>query len=338
MHNRERPIISLLATGGTIAGSKTSSNPDSACYIPGCISAEYLISTIPELQQVADLRVEQIANIGSQDMSYAIWCNLSKRINLLLQDPDINGIVITHGTDTLEETAYFLSLVTECTKPLVLVGAMRPITALSGDGAANLYNAVALAASPMGFSQGPLVVMQEDIHYAREVQKTATSGMNAFESPNRGCAGFIHNGKPIMYSLSSPVLGPASVNKFDIEKLSNLQWPRVEIIYAYSGMDGVFIDYLCARVRGIILAGLGNGNASISAMRALERAVARGVTVVRASRTGSGFILPGTEMEHNTHGFINANDLSPHKARILLMVSLVFGDQGSYLQACFDQY
>ena len=182
-----KPKIVILATGGTIAGAQASSSQ--VGYTSGSFSVDDLIKAVPQLSDLADLSGEQVANIGSQTMNHEVWLKLAKRVNEVLADKKTDGVVITHGTDTMEETAYFLSLVVKSDKPVVLVGSMRPATAIGADGPANLYNAVALAADPDARGLGPLVVLNDEIHYAREAQKMNTTELNTFHSPNRGRAG-----------------------------------------------------------------------------------------------------------------------------------------------------
>ncbi|WP_424624727.1 asparaginase, partial [Achromobacter marplatensis] len=195
------PVVAVLATGGTIAGAQADAT--SAGYKAGSFSVNDLLAAVPQLAGIAEIRAEQVANVGSQNMTHDVWRTLAERVDTLCQDASVAGIVITHGTDTLEETAYFLSLVIQHDKPVVLAGAMRPATALGAEGPANLYNAVALARHPDARGRGPLVVMNEDVHYAREIQKIASAGLCAFASPNRGRAGVMHGGAPCFYSRNT---------------------------------------------------------------------------------------------------------------------------------------
>lgn len=208
MPEQALPVIAVLATGGTIAGAQADAT--SAGYKAGSFSVGDLLAAVPQLAGLAEIRAEQVANVGSQNMTHAVWRALAQRVEALCADPSVAGIVITHGTDTLEETAYFLSLVIRHDKPVVLVGAMRPATALGAEGPANLYNAVALARHPDARGRGPLVVMNEDVHYAREIQKIASAGINAFASPNRGRAGVMHGGTPCFYSRNTTTHGTQS--------------------------------------------------------------------------------------------------------------------------------
>ncbi len=331
---RALPRIALLATGGTIAGAQAQAN--TATYKAGALSVANLVDAVPALAGLARIQAEQIANIGSQNMSHAVWAALARRIDELDGDDAVHGIVITHGTDTLEETAYFLSLVARTEKPLVLVGAMRPATALGAEGPANLYNAVALAASAAARGRGPLVVMNEDIHYAREVQKIASMGLCAFASPNRGRAGVMHGGQPHFYSRNTT--RHTRDSEFTLAALETAGWPRVDIVHAHAGMDGLVIDALAGHAAGIVLAGVGDGNAADAALAALSRAAAAGVAVVRASRTGSGLVARGVEVDDAGLGFVAAGELNPQKARVLLMLALSASRDPAQWQRCFEQY
>jgi L-asparaginase len=328
------PTITVLATGGTIAGTQVQAG--SVGYRAGALSVSYLLQAVPQLASVAQIRAEHVASIGSQNMSHAIWADLARRIDALDADPDVHGIVITHGTDTLEETAYFLSLVARTAKPLVLTGAMRPATALGAEGPANLHDAVALAACADAGSRGPLVVMNEDIHYAREVQKIASTGLSAFASPNRGRAGVMHGGRPVFFSRNTT--RHTTDSEFSLQAIEEAGWPRVDIVYAHAGMDDQPIDALAGHAAGLVLAGVGDGYASDAALDALGRAVEAGVAVVRASRTGSGLVARDVEVDDAARGFIAAGELSPQKARILLMLALSTGNGPAHWQRCFDQY
>ena len=328
------PAITLLATGGTIAGAQ--SEDAAHAYRAGAVPVGQLLAAVPGLERLARIQAEQVANVGSQNMTHAVWAELARRIEALCRDPAVDGIVVTHGTDTLEETAYFLSLVIRHDKPLVLVGAMRPATAPGADGPANLFHAVALAGNAAARGRGPLVVMNEDIHYAREVQKVACAGVNAFASPNRGRAGVMRGSAASFFSRNDTLHSTASA--FSLQALEAAGWPRVDVVHAGVGLDGELVDFLAARSRGIVLAGVGDGNATDLALRALQRAAGAGVAVVRASRTGSGRVARNVEVDDDALGFIAAGELSPQKARILLMLGLSLTQDPAVLQDFFDRY
>ena len=328
------PVVAVLATGGTIAGAQADAT--SAGYKAGSFSVNDLLAAVPQLAGIADIRAEQVANVGSQNMTHEVWRALAERVETLCQDASVAGIVITHGTDTLEETAYFLSLVIPHDKPVVLVGAMRPATALGAEGPANLYNAVALARHPDARGRGPLVVMNEDVHYAREIQKIASAGLCAFASPNRGRAGVMHGGVPCFYSRNTTT--HTTQSEFSLTLLQQAGWPRVDIVYAHANLQADLIDFLAGLADGIVLAGVGDGNATDLGVDALSRAVAGGTAVVRASRTGSGFVARDVELDDASLGFIAAGDLNPQKSRILLMLGLSVTRDTAALQAIFDRY
>ena len=334
MPERALPVIAVLATGGTIAGAQ----PDAtaAGYKAGSVGVGELLAAVPQLAAIADIRAEQVANVGSQNMTHEVWRALALRVDALCQDPSVAGIVITHGTDTLEETAYFLSLVIRHDKPIVLVGAMRPATALGAEGPANLYNAVALARHPDARGRGPLVVMNEDLHYAREIQKTAAAGLCAFASPNRGRAGVMHGGAPQFYSRNTTA--HTTESEFSLALLERAGWPRVAIVYAHADLQDDLIDFLAGAADGIVLSGVGDGNATDLAIDGLLRAAASGVAVVRASRTGSGLVARDVELDDAALGFVAARDLNPQKARILLMLGLCVTRDPQALQRFFDRY
>ncbi len=320
------PSIALLATGGTIAGAQTGQS--AGAYRAGSLPVEQLLSAVPGLDRLARLQAEQVASVGSQNIGLDTWTVLAERVAALCADEAVDGIVITHGTDTLEETAYLLSLVLPWTKPVVLVGAMRPATALGADGPANLYNAVALAAHPQAAGRGPLVLMNDEIHEASLVQKMSANGVDAFESPNGGRAGAMHAGEPHFVRAAGAPAHPRHA-------LPQGAWPRVDIVYAYAGVDGALIDFLASRARGIVLAGVGDGNASDAALQALERAAGQGVAIVRATRTGSGRVGRNVEVDDDARGFIAAGELNPQKARVLLMLALAAGVEQAALQRIF---
>jgi L-asparaginase len=330
-----KPKIKVLATGGTIAGEQASSSE--VGYKSGTFSVDDLIKAVPQLKDLADLTGEQVANIGSQTMNHEVWLKLAKRVNEVLKDNSTDGVVITHGTDTLEETAYFLSLVVKSDKPVVLVGSMRPATAISADGPANLYNAVALAASPEARGRGPMVVIDDEIHYAREVQKTNTTELDTFQSPNRGRAGVINVGKVQFFSPNNTRHTTKSEFSVDGKAVSDL--PDVEIVYSYENLGSEIIDALVKEgVKGIVLAGVGDGNSTDTAIAALSAAAKKGVAVVRSSRTGSGLVVRNVEVDDDKLGFIAAMELSPQKARILLMLALMKTSDPATLQQAFMQY
>jgi L-asparaginase len=329
------PRITVLATGGTIAGAQATQAD--AGYKSGTFSVDDLIKAVPQMTNIAVLSGEQVANIGSQTMNHEVWLKLARRVNETLQRSDADGVVITHGTDTMEETGYFLSLVVKSDKPVVLVGSMRPATAISADGPINLYNAVALAGNAEAKGRGPLVVLNDTIHYARESQKTHSTRMDTFASPNRGIAGMMNTGKAFFYSANT--VRHTTRSEFSLDGLTVDNLPRVEVVYSYANLGGDLIDALVEKgVKGIVLAGVGDGNSTDAALAALEKAAKKGVAVVRCSRTGAGVVDRNVEVNDDKLGFIAGMELNPQKARILLMLALTRTSDVQKLQQYFYEY
>lgn len=325
--------IRILATGGTIAGAQT--RPQDYAYKAGALDVEQLIAAVPDLKQLASLDGEQVARIGSQDMNDAVWLKLARRINALLATPEVDGIVVTHGTDTMEETAYFLNLVVRSDKPVVLVGAMRPATALGADGPANLYNAVAVAAHPGTRGRGVLVVINDAIHAARNVTKTNTTNVQTFESPNRGAAGLVHTGKVTWFEPMDKKHTHRS--EFSLEKVEKL--PRVDILYAHANMSADLLEAAVKNgARGLVIAGVGDGNMNQQALDVLARAVKQGVAVVRSSRLVSGLVLRNNEVDDDKLGFVASGELNPAKSRVLLQLALTRTKDPAQLQQLFQEY
>lgn len=327
------PRIRLLATGGTIAGAQTSG--DGRGYTAGAFSIEALIAAVPQLATLAQLEIEQVARIGSQDMDEATWLRLAARAQAALDDPGIAGVVITHGTDTMEETGYFLNLVLKTTKPVVLVGAMRPATAMSADGPMNLYNAVVVAAHPEAAGRGVLVVANDEVHFAREVTKTNTTQVGTFKSPNRGLAGLVNNGRVHFFGPGARRHTAAS----EFAPLAAAALPKVAILYVHAGFGRELVDAaVAAGVQGLVLAGVGDGNLPAAALAACAAAARAGVAVVRSSRTGGGVVERNIETDDDGHGFVAADELNPQKARVLLMLALTRTREAARLQEYFQVY
>jgi len=329
------PKIKVLATGGTIAGAQATQAD--AGYKSGAFSVDDLVKAVPQLKNIAEISGEQVANIGSQTMNHEVWLKLAGRVNEVLKSDEVDGVVITHGTDTMEETAYFLSLVVKSDKPVVLVGSMRPATAISADGPINLYNAVALAGAPEARGRGPLVILNDTIHYAREAQKMHSTRMDTFGSPNRGIAGMMNTGKAFFYSANAS--RHTTKSDFSLEGLTVANLPRVEVVYSYANLGGDTVDALVGLgVKGIVLAGVGDGNTTDAALAALEKAAGKGVVVVRCSRTGSGVVDRNVEVNDDKLGLVAGMELNPQKARILLMLSLTKTSDAKEIQQFFYQY
>lgn len=326
------PRIRILATGGTIAGAQTLGGRG---YKAAAFSAEALIAAVPQLAELARLDVEQVAAIGSQDMDERIWLALAARTQTALDDPELHGVVITHGTDTMEETAFFLNLVVRTEKPIVLVGAMRPATAISADGPMNLYNAVAVAAHPETRGRGVLVVANDEIHFAREVAKTNTTQVGTFRATHRGLAGLVNAGRLHLYA--PPVRRHTAASEFAAPGPGAL--PRVDIIYAHAGMGRELIDATVrAGARGVVIAGVGDGNMPAPVVAAAAEAASAGIAIVRSSRTGGGVVERNVEIDDDGHGFVVADELNPPKARVLLMLGLTRTRDPRALQELFYHY
>ncbi len=325
--------VIVLATGGTIAG--TASAADDGAYHAGDIPVDTLIDAVPEAKQLANLTGIQVASIGSQDMNDQVWMKLAHELDQHLSDDSVSGAVITHGTDTIEETAFYLNLVVDSDKPVVLTGAMRPATALSADGPLNLYNSVAVAASKKARGHGVLVVANDSIHGAREVVKTNTLTVQTFESPNMGLLGALHYGSFRMFR--KPQKKHTTDSVFSIRSIKEL--PRVVVIFAHSNMQG---DLIRAAVemgaKGIVLAGVGNGNTSQLAIAALSDARQRGVVIVRSTRSSSGAVLRNQEIDDDALGFVVSDQLNPAKARVLLQLGLTQTNDVGEIQEHFWTY
>ncbi|AVJ17049.1 L-asparaginase 2 [Serratia sp. JUb9] len=325
------PTVTILATGGTIAGGGESATKSN--YQAGQLGVEALVNAVPQLKEVANVQGEQIVNIGSQDMNDEVWLKLAKKINADCAKTD--GFVITHGTDTLEETAYFLDLTVKCDKPVVMVGAMRPATAMSADGPFNLYNAVVTAADKQSAGRGVLVAMNDSVLDARDVTKTSTTAVQTFQSPNYGPLGFIHNGK-IDYQRT-PQRKHTRATPFDVSKLDSL--PKVGIVYSYANAsDAPAKALIDDGYQGIVSAGVGNGNLYKTLFDTLATAAHQGVAVVRSSRVPTGATTEDAEIDDAKYGFVAAGTLNPQKARILLQLALTQTRDAAQIQQMFNQY
>ncbi|WP_354681242.1 asparaginase [Cupriavidus plantarum] len=307
------PRVVVLATGGTIAGSAGSA-ASSAHYQAATVPVGALLQAVPPLQGVARVEAEQVAQIDSKDMSFALWSALAARIAYWTAQPDVAGIVITHGTDTLEETAMFLHLTQPCPIPVVLTAAMRPSTSLSADGPLNLLDAVRVAAHADARGKGVLVVINQQIHAGRDAAKAHTSAVNAFVSPSGGPLGFVQDDYVRFQRAPLPAIAPLPVPS---------AWPMVEIVGSYAEPSRVVVDALAAAgVRGIVVAAAGNGSVHEVLGGALADAARQGVAVVRASRTGAGHVALPASARAAVGGFLSALDLNPYKARVLLLLLL----------------
>ena len=325
-----KPTIYILATGGTIAGSGSGALDTS--YTSGTVTVDKLIAAVPDINKIATIKGEQISNIGSQEMNNEVWFKLANRVNELLTSGKADGVVITHGTDTMEETAYFLNLVVKSDKPIVMVGSMRNSGSLSADGPLNIFNAVNVAMNKEAAGKGVMVVMNDEIHAAREVTKTNTTAVDTFKSPNSGKIGTVFYGNVKFYM--NPTRKHTVNSAFDITKIKEL--PRVDIIYSHSNDNPDFVNVAVKNgAKGIINAGMGNGNPFPSALEALGEAVKAGVVVVRGSRVGSGETTLNGEVDDGKYGFLASDNLNAQKARVLLMLALTQTTDKAKIQELF---
>jgi len=330
---QKKPNIVILATGGTIAGAAATGTQ--AGYKSGAVTIDAMIAAVPGIGDMANIKGEQISNVGSQDMSFDIMLKLAKRINELMPNSDVDGFVITHGTDTMEETAFFLNLVVKGEKPVVMVGSMRPSTAVSADGPLNLYNAVGVAIDPNARGRGVLVVMNDWIHAAHSLTKTSTTAIQTFMSPLRGVVGVATYGKNDFYN--NPEWKHTSQSEFDVANVTKL--PRVDIVFACADMPPDLIDASVTNgAKGIVIAGVGNGNMNKASLDAAVNAAKKGVVVVRSSRVATGNVGRNVEVNDDESGFIASDELNPQKSRILLSLALLKQRSKAEIQNLFTTY
>ncbi|TPG16581.1 asparaginase [Variovorax guangxiensis] len=332
-HAQALPNVVILATGGTIAGAGASAI-NSATYAAAKVGVDKLIAGLPELAKVANVRGEQVFQVASESLTDDNLLTLAKRVSALAKQSDIDGIVITHGTDTLEETAFFLTLTVHTAKPIVVVGSMRPGTALSADGALNLYNAVNVAASKDAMGKGVLVTMNDEIQSGRDVSKSINIKTEAFKS-QWGPLGMIVEGKN--YWFRAPVKRHTMQSEFDIDTITAL--PPVEIAMGYEGVLSTAIDALGkSGIKALVHGGTGNGSVANRIVPNLQKVRADGVVVIRSSRVPDGFVLRNAEQPDDKYDWVVAHDLRPQKARILAMVAMTKTSDTKELQRIFWEY
>ncbi|AYC32635.1 asparaginase [Pseudomonas cavernae] len=326
--------VVILATGGTIAGAGASA-ANSATYQAAKVPVEQLIAGVPELKQLANVRGEQVFQIASESISNDNLLQLGKHVAQLAASAEVDGIVITHGTDTLEETAYFLNLVERTDKPIVVVGSMRPGTAMSADGMLNLYNAVAVASDQSARGKGVLVTLNDEIHAGRDVSKSVNIKTEAFKSP-WGPLGMVVEGKSYWFRL--PAKRHTAQSEFDIAKISSL--PRVDIAYGYGNVDDTsYKAFAQAGAKAIIHAGTGNGSVASRVVPTLQALRKDGLQVIRSSHVNQGgFVLRNAEQPDDKNDWVVAHDLNPQKARILASVALTSTQDSRELQRIFWEY
>lgn len=329
----KKPVVVVVATGGTIAGAGASS-ANSATYQTAKVPVDKLIAGLPELADVAEVRGQQAFQIASESFTNEKLVALGKQVSALVKDPSVNGVVITHGTDTLEETSFFLNLVIRSDKPIVVVGSMRPGTALSADGALNLYDAVALAASPSARGKGVLVMMNDDILSGRDAAKRVNIKTNAFGS-QWGPLGMMVERRA--YWFRAPVKRQTTKSEFDIDTITTL--PEVAIVYGSGNMGTLGVEAATkAGVKAIVHAGTGNGSVPDYGVEGLKAARAAGIQIIRSSRIADGFVLRNSEQPDDKYDWVVAHDLNPQKAKILAALALTKATSSADLQRMFWEY
>jgi L-asparaginase len=330
---QEKPLVWILSTGGTIASQF---DEEQGGLVPA-LTGEDMVKAVPELADHARIRVEQVSNIGSPDMTPEIWLKLARRANEVLAGPDVAGVVVTHGTDTLEETAYFLDLAVTVEKPVIMVGAQRAPSYGDTDGPRNLLNAVRVAVSPEARGMGTLVVMNGQINAAREVTKTSTIARETFQTLEFGALGVANLGGVRFYR--------APLRRQTIAVDDERELPTVEIVPHYAGADGRMIRSLLddgKPLQGLVIAATGLGHVNPSMHDAIVEVLMRDIPVVISTRVYTGRLMPlyagkGRGVALKEAGCIFADNLSPQKARILLMLALTETNDPSELQVVFDR-
>lgn len=326
----ELPVVKLIATGGTIA---MKIDPVKKAPVPA-ISGEDLISTVPEMASLAKIEVENLSNIPSDYMTPADWVGLQKAVVATLARPEVVGVIVSHGTDTLEESAYFLDLTVASDKPIVLIGAQRNASEKDFDGPRNLFNATRICVTPEAIGKGAMIAMNNQINAAREVVKTHTSDVETFKSGDYGFIGSADHDRIIFYRTP--------IRRQHIPLLQD-KLPAVEIISMYAGADGAMISAaVAAGAKGIVVQALGWGNVNKPMFAAIKNAISKGTSVVISTRVPNGRVLPvyGFEGGGKTlqqAGAVFADNLSPQKARILLMLALQTTNKAEDIQKLFDK-
>ena len=326
------PRVVVLGTGGTIAGAGAApggQGPGSAAYQAGVIGTSELLQAAPGLERLARIEAEQLLQIDSADFTDALLLQLARRVAALCASDAVDAVVITHGTDTLEESAYFLHLCLPVSKPVVLTGAMRPATALSADGPANLWQAVAVAAHASSRGRGVLVLMNDHVHSARDVRKRHSLGLDAFASPH-GPLGQVVEGEPRWYRRLDRLHTDSSA--FDIARVQQL--PLVGLVSSHGNMrPEIYDSWVAAGARAIVHAGFGGGTVPAYLQAHLDALAARGIWMLRCSRTG-GPVAAGLPAP----GWAHVDDQSPERARLLAALALAHGLGLQDLQDVFFRY
>lgn len=325
------PGIVLLGTGGTIAATAAGTTTLTDYIVTQGVDS--LLTAVPEINTLARLRCSQVFNVESHAITNKMLLKLAGRVNKELSDPAVDGVVITHGTDTLEETAYFLNLTIKSRKPVVVVGAMRPGSAISADGPLNLFNAVLLAASEQAQGHGVLVMLNDRISAARYTSKTHSTQLDTFRSPDQGYLGQVHNGK--IHIFQTPTTRHTTQSDFDVAGVKSLPW--VDIIYDHQDAGvHLYEASIKAGAQGIVIAATGNGSVSTTVQKGARLAARSNVVCVRSSRVGAG-VVSESDADDKLR-LVSGNSLNPQKARILLMLALGKTRDPKTIQSYFDQY
>jgi L-asparaginase len=326
-HAQGLPKVRLFATGGTISGYASNRDLQYA-YKAGSIPPDKLLADIPEAGKVADLSYEEIAETGSGGINTKILLKLAKQVNAWLARPDTAGAVVTHGTVTLEETAYFLNLVIHSDKPVVVVGAMRPFTSISRDGPFNLYNAIRVAADPEARKTGVMILLNEEIQAARDGTKTNTERVNTFETRDLGPIGFADEDRIVFYRRL--LYRHTYKSEFNVDNLTTL--PKVDICFGYQEGDRACIDgEVAAGAKGVVLDDGSPGNRA-----AVKDARTKGIVFVQSDKKGSGRVLNSTNVEAT--GVVTADNLNAQKSRVLLRLALTKTSDPKEIQRMFEEY
>ena len=331
-----KPQVHVIGTGGSIAGI----GPDRLDYILYSEIGDHLtiaqsLERVPEIESIASVTSEDLVSVGSTAIGPAEWLALTRRVNGLLDGgSDLSGVAVTHGTATLEETAYFLHLTVKTAKPVVVTGAMRPPTAISTDADLNLLDAVRIAAAPHAGGMGVLTVLNNEIHSARDVAKANTFRVETFRPNELGFLGYADSDGQVVF-YRAPLRRHTTATPFEVAGREGL--PRVEIVYAYAGADGALVDAVRQmRPDGLVVAGFGGGTFPPAFIAAAARAVDDGIPVVLASRSTAGRVVNTPRKERQ--GFLVSDNLPPQKARVLLMLALTVSDDRQWLQQAFLEY
>lgn len=323
--------IIIVATGGTIAG--IGEKGKTVAYHAGEINIDDILVTIPNVSKLANIEIVQFMNVDSNEMNLKTWVRLSNTINEIIARSDVDGIVVTHGTDTIEETSYFLNLTIHSNKPVVLTGAMRPATATSADGPYNLYQAIALAANDEACGQGVMVLFSNTIYSGRDIQKVNNYKIDAFDQKSFGCLGYMQDEKAYFFSKTFKTHTCDSMFAKELNTLED-----VAIAYYYAGADADVLQYLAQKHKGIILVGSGNGNYSKSWLQMINTCYEQyGTIFVRASRVPLGIVFNDHVFDPNEY-CIASNTLSAQKARVLLSLALGYTKDIQEIKEIFSKY